>query len=448
MTDLNRQQRTASLPAGGVSLVVAGAGTGKTKTLVEKIKNVIASGKIRPGNMLVLTFSRKAAEEIKERIKAHAGEQAESITSGTFHSFCLRLLRENSGAFIISSGFDRFPRILDEQESRRLKLDIIKESLEMFLGLPLNVFYGLSENIEKYENKTIKKLKRLGIIKHLNDINNSFTERKRKECLIDYGDMMRYAIALLNSDMAVREKIVSRYRYIFVDEFQDTSTDNYMLLNLLLPERNPNLFLVGDDWQSIYGFRGSQVDYIIRARRFFPSVKIHKMSLNYRSRKEIVDLSNKFVRNNRYKTRKKLKSNKGRGGVISGHHVINLNHEIKVIRDILTNGAADSGDIAILYRNNWQGDLISKNIGDIIDGRAGSIKMMTMHSSKGLEFDTVIIAGVSDDIIPDQSNDIEEERRLLYVALTRARERLHVIHHECGADRLSVFAKELGFKAD
>ena len=92
MTELNRQQYAASLPGGGVSLVIAGAGTGKTKTLVEKVKNIIASGIARPGNILILTFSRKAAEEIKDRIKSQAGESAESVTSGTFHSFCLRYL--------------------------------------------------------------------------------------------------------------------------------------------------------------------------------------------------------------------------------------------------------------------------------------------------------------------------------------------------------------------
>ncbi len=447
MTDLNKQQYAASMADGGVSLVIAGAGTGKTKTLVEKVKNIIASGSVRPGNMLILNFSRKAAEEIKERVKSQVGETADSITSGTFHSLCLRLLRENGAAFIESSGFNKFPEILDEQESKRLKLDIIKDSLDKFLGLPLNVVCGLSENIEKHEKPVIKKLKRLGIIAQLDDINNKFMERKRADCLIDYGDMMHYATALLESHKAVREKIINRYRYIFVDEFQDTSEDNFRLLKLLLPEKNPNLFLVGDDWQSIYGFRGSQTDYIIRARRFFPAVKIYKMGINYRSKKELVNLSNKFIGNNRYKTRKKLKSQKGRGGGIRDYHVKDLNQEIKVIRDILTGGAADSPDVAILYRNNWQGDLISKNLTDIIGIKNGGIKLMTMHSSKGLEFDTVVIAGVSDHIIPDQSNDIEEERRLLYVALTRAKEKLYVIHHECGNDRLSIFAKELGFSA-
>lgn len=437
----------ASLPSGGVSLVIAGAGTGKTKTLVEKVNNVIAAATARPENMLILTFSRKAADEIKERIKSHTGDSAEKISAGTFHSFCLRLLRENQDEFIKAFSFDRFPDILDEDKREELKLSLIKDSLDKFLGLPVRVIYGLSENMDSLDKKTGKKLKQLGIISHLFSLNKRFSDFKRDRGLLDFGDMMDYAIKMLEGNKSIRDRVQRKYKYIFVDEFQDTSEDNFQLLKLLINDNDPSLFMVGDDWQSIYGFRGSKIDYIIKARRYFPGLEIYKLKVNYRSRKEIVKLSNAYIRNNKYKTRKKLKSHKGRGGAVKDYIVNGRDQEIRLIRDIIQNGAGDFKDIAVLYRNNWQGDIISKGLQDIDASVKEKLKLMTIHSSKGLEFDRVIIAGISDEIIPDQSNDIEEERRLLYVALTRAKERLYIIHHEQPDHRLALFADELGFKA-
>ncbi len=314
--------------------------------------------------------------------------------------------------------------------------------------MPIKYISGLLYNLNGLEKKTIKKLKRLGIIDQLNDFNKRFDEYKRSQHLLDFEDMINYTIKMLEDDRSLRDETAKRYRYIFVDEFQDTSEDNFRLLKLLTSGKESNLFMVGDDWQSIYGFRGSRVEYIIDAKKFFPDIDIHKLKLNYRSRREIVSLSNDFIKNNKNRTSKKLKSFKGKGGVINDYYAENLEEEIEIIRDILLNEVGDSSEIAILYRNNWQGNFIIKNINDADLLKPGRLQLMTIHSSKGLEFESVIIAGISDSIIPDSSSDIEEERRLLYVALTRAKENLHIIHHKSADKVLSLFAKELGFSVN
>lgn len=425
---------------GGVNLVIAGAGTGKTKTLVEKVRNIIKSG-ISPENILILTFSRKAAEEIRERVKSQTGENAGKITAGTFHSFCLSFLRSNRDLFIKKYGFNEFPLILDQDERDSLILEMLKERMDCFLGLPVTIVRGLLE--ADLDKKTYMKLKRLGIIDELEGFKKRFKEYKRSYNLIDFGDMMDFAIDFLANNTDVREKTVNRYQYILIDEFQDTSEDNFKLLKLLVPDK-PNLFLVGDDWQSIYAFRGARVEYIIKMKKYFPKVIVHKLTVNYRSKKEIVELSNKFIKHNKNRTSKKLSSFKGRGGHVEGHQVNDHKEEIDLIKDIIAAEETYSRDIAVIFRNNWQGKYILKELKDIRLLKSGDIKLMTIHSSKGLEFDNVIIAGVSDGIIPDPSTDIEEERRLLYVALTRAKERLHIIHHRPSDEELSLFARELG----
>lgn len=449
MTFLNRQQYLASLPDSGVSLVIAGAGTGKTKTLVEKVKNVISAGIAKPEEILILTFSSKAAQEIKDRVKSGIGNGAEYINSGTFHSFCLNFLRNNERAFQSSYGFVHFPRVIDQEEKVKLLKDELQDSLDRFLGLPVDVAAGLIDGLERLDKRIFEKLERMGITEELQNIRARYKTLKISQGLIDFNDMMEYTIDILSNNESIRQDTISKYKYIFVDEFQDTSEDNFLLLWLLLPDANPNLFLVGDDWQSIYGFRGSKVEYIVKMKKYFPNSIIYKLNLNYRSRKEIVKFTNNFIKKNKYRTSKKLKSAMGRGGIILDFCIDTLEEEVKVISGILKSekGKAqkDSNGVAVLYRNNWQGNYILNIL--LSEGiETDKLTFLTMHSSKGLEFDTVIIAGVSDKIIPDASADIEEERRLFYVALTRAKNALYIVHHRSADDELSIFARELGFK--
>ncbi|MCP4135119.1 MAG: ATP-dependent helicase [bacterium] len=457
MTQLNKQQFKASRPTGGISLVIAGAGTGKTKTLVEKVQNIIrdsstretppAGGSIKPENILILTFSRKAAEEIKERVMADIKTSASGINSGTFHSFCLGFLKDYREQFISAYGFKTFPAILDDNRREEIIAAILETRLKNFLGLPKAVVLTLALSMNTISDHTKNKLQSTGLFDALLEVTRLFAEEKRKLALIDFDDMMSFTIELLESDPELRAAVHQRYRYILVDEFQDTSDNNFKLIRLLLPEGKENLFAVGDDWQSIYGFRKARVEYIISMQRYFPGAAIHKLTINYRSRKEIVKISNSFIRKNRFRTKKRLLSFKGKGGKIFYYHVSDIEDEVSRVKSIIqkeyTHGRAPN--IAILYRNNWQGEHLRRGL-RLPGNEYREVQFMTMHASKGLEFDVVIIAGVSDKIIPDKTTDLEEERRLFYVALSRAKERLHVVSHFNDEGVVSRFGRELGMK--
>ncbi len=439
MSDLNKEQYRASRADTGVSLVLAGAGTGKTKTLVEKVGNVMGELGIDPSGVLLLTFSRKAAEELRDRVASRCGRGGE-ITAGTFHSFCFDLLRRNSGALMEAGGFSRFPSVIDDEERKEMMLELIRRDLARFMGVPAVVIHDLLMRGNRLDGWKKRKIEDSGLGAKLALLDDEYRDAKRRKCLIDYDDMMICAIDLLERNRAVRAGVLERYRYVFVDEFQDVSDDNIRLLKLLLPDREGNLFAVGDDWQSIYGFRGASVEYIVNMKRHFPDARIYRLTVNYRSRKEIVSLAGGFIKHNNHRTRKRLISSRGKGGLVRFYRVHDLNGEADAVREIVSRHDPDR-TLAVLYRNNWQGKYLRECLGG---DRIAGISFMTMHASKGLEFDRVIVAGVCDSVLPDGDNDIEEERRLLFVACTRARDELHVIVHISDDGEVSRFGKELG----
>ena len=312
MEKMKREQKKASLPDGGVSLVIAGAGTGKTWTLVEKVKNLIGEGKYSGENILVLTFSRKAAEEIRERVSSEVGKAGAGISAGTFHSFCLNLLKENSSLFLSCSGYRSFPRVLSREEKMEMISGLVKKRLRDLMGIPLEVACGLAAE-DEFKRSVEKKLLRTGILPVLREISAGYRSAKAHLCLIDFEDMILHAAALMRGNDDMTRRLQERFRYILVDEFQDTSPDNFEIIRLLLPPKDRNFFAVGDDWQSIYGFRKAEIGYIIHMKKYFPEARIYRLSINYRSRREIVDLSNRFIGKNRYRTRKKLVSSRGKG---------------------------------------------------------------------------------------------------------------------------------------
>jgi DNA helicase-2/ATP-dependent DNA helicase PcrA len=435
---LNKDQLRASLPDFGVNIVLAGAGAGKTKTLVEKVVNIINHTHIKPENILIMTFSRKAAEEIKSRVVLNAGDSADKITSGTFHSFCLYLIRQYKERFLEISGFSKFPEVINEDDGDIILNEIIIENKEKLHGLPFNIVYGFIKSRRFLKHGITAKLESTGLLKIIDEMINKYSEVKRKKLFIDFDDMMFYAAAILESTSIIKNEVHDKFRYIFVDEYQDTSGENFMLLKQLLPEK-PNLFAVGDDFQSIYGFRGSCLDYIVKPEKYFNKPGKHILRVNYRSKKEIVTIAGRFIKKNKNRSSKKLISHKGPGGLIKEKFVADFEEEVFYLKELLD--TLESRDIAILYRNNFQGLFIRKML-ETDDSR---VKFMTIHASKGLEFDTVILAGLSDKIIPDRSSDIEEERRLIYVAITRARENLYLIFHMKGGNEYPYFAKELGY---
>ena len=442
MEGLNKEQFMASRGDGGISLVIAGAGTGKTKTLVEKIKNIIITGIVAPENILVLTFSKKAALEIKERVVRDIKDKADAITAGTFHSFCLSILKYYKKDFIESEDFKMFPKVIGEDEKSDIFNKIIASRLHEFRGIPIPVIREMAETPCKINETSLKGLNSAGILTSISLVNTEFLEKKKKLCFIEFEDMIDFTISLFEQRPDIRADVLCRYKYILVDEFQDTSDNNVELIKYLLPEKNKNLFAVGDDWQSIYGFRDARVEYIINIKKYFPEVDIHRLKINYRSKKEIVKLSSKFVCGNKNRTKKKLISHRGKGANIKVLFVGDIDEEAELISDLIKKSSSVTNDIAVIYRNNFQGDYLRSIItGPFADNIEA--EFITMHRSKGLEFHTVIIAGVSDKIIPDKKSCLEEERRLFYVALSRAKDNLFIICHKNKNDELPRCAKEL-----
>jgi len=439
MSELNKEQYRASRGDTGVSLVLAGAGTGKTTTLVEKVRSVMRDLRIDPEHILVLTFSRRAAEELRERIGTMCGG-GRGINAGTFHSFCFDLLRRHGAALTAAAGFSRFPSVADDESRKEIIGELIRRDLARFLGMPAGVVYDLVTGRSALGGWKRKKLDDSGLGAELALLSEEYRRTKQQRNIIDYDDMMGFAVGLLESDGAIRAEVHARCRYVFVDEFQDVSDENMRLLKLLLPERDRNLFAVGDDWQSIYGFRGASVEHILKMRRHFPETVIHHLTMNYRSRGEIVALACRFIRHNRRRTRKRLRSGRGKGGAVRFHSVRSLEEEAGVVRELAA-GHDPARTLAVVYRNNWQGRYLKDRLGG---GELPGVIFMTMHASKGLEFDRVIVAGVCDSVLPDGDNDIEEERRLLFVACTRARDELHVIVHVNDEGEISRFGRELG----
>ena len=231
---------------------------------------------------------------------------------------------------------------------------------------------------------------------------------------------------------------------MFVDEFQDVSDDNFRLLKLILPERGGNLFAVGDDWQSIYGFRSARVEYIVRMKRLFPrglgSPSHGQLSLPPGDRLAVRPLYPEEP-----VPHQEAPDGPSRQGRLRPAHCQSppLRRRPAPSRSSLR-GRAPGATLAVLFRNNWQCQYF-RECGSALD-RAG-VSVMTMHASKGLEFDTVIVAGVRDGVIPDPESGIEEERRLLYVACTRARDELAVIAHVNDRGEMARFGRELGIAA-
>jgi len=439
--DLNREQLKTALYPCGVDLVIAGAGTGKTRTLAEKAGMLIKNG-MDPASILLLTFSRKAALEIRDRVKGFYGDAASAIAAGTFHSFCLGFLEDHAGLFVKRFGFGKFPSVLNEDAKGAVLAGIVKGRLDRFLGLPAGVIIQLCEGHCGRGPVIMKKLESSGLNGSISDLKDDYMKYKIANDLMDFEDMIGFTCRLMAEDDVLRDSIRDGIHYVLVDEYQDTSPGDFELLNLIMDPAKRNLFSVGDDWQSIYGFRRASVGYTVRMKKYFPEARIHRLGINYRSRAEIIELSSRFIRRNRFRTSKKLISSRGRGGRVVFFTVKNPGEEASIITGIIEKESRPGNEIAVLYRNNWQGEVLSVSLG--IDPSGFNVRLMTMHSSKGLEFDTVIIAGISDGIIPDQGAEIEEERRLLYVAMTRARDRLYLIAHFNPGGELSRFARELG----
>ncbi len=360
LNNLNKSQLKSVVDSNGPSIVIAGAGAGKTRVLTYKIVHLISKG-VNPFNILGLTFTNKAAREMKNRIEKIVGSDAKNIWMGTFHSIFAKILRYESELIGYSSNFS----IYDTDDSKSLLRRIIKN-----LNLDIDIYKvnQVQSRISSLKNNLIT----------VNAYNNNFDLKKQdliskrekigliyetynKECFkadaMDFDDLLLKTNELLHNYPKILHKYQMKFQHILVDEYQDTNHAQYLIIKSLA-SLNENLFVVGDDAQSIYSFRGANIDNILNFQKDYPDASIFKLEQNYRSTKNIVNAANSIIKNNKNQYFKNVWTDNESGEKIFIKENFNDNEEaINVansINSIKVQEFSPNLDFAILYRTNAQ----------------------------------------------------------------------------------------------
>lgn len=351
---LNDRQREAVLYKNGPLLVLAGAGSGKTSVLTSSIAYKIKEESINPRNILAITFTNKAANEMKDRIKNLLDMDVTYLWIGTFHSICARILRMNIDKIGYSNNFT----IYDTQDQRTLIRDIIKD-----LGYKDDINPRLAQSIiSNAKNRSLDPedfLKMNFYMQNADEIAEIFKiyEKKKFEYnALDFDDLIEKVLELFSKDKEVLNYYQNKFDYIFVDEFQDTNNSQYELIKFIAG-KNQNVVAVGDADQSIYSFRGADIRNILNFEKDFPGTKIIKLEQNYRSTTKILKTANELIANNLERKEKNLWTDNGDGADVIYKETSVESEEsqfvIDTIRNLLAEGYKES-DIVILYRTNAQ----------------------------------------------------------------------------------------------
>lgn len=390
LTELNKeQQRAATLlwenPFQALQ-VVAGAGSGKTTTLVAAVSSAIEHG-FSQEKIAVLTFSRRAAQELKERLAHHS---IFPQFCGTLHALAFKILRTNGSKKRL---------ILHAHEKKAI---LLRNLFSHYEHIPQNILLRRGF-LNPTEEKTLE---------------DSFASELNSEGLLDFDGMVPQATEIL-----IAKESPSLFDVLFVDEYQDTSPDQARFIEALSPKK---LFVVGDDWQSIYRFRGADVtltrDFLIH----HPNAKRTMLLTNYRSQKKIVRLGNRAIRLSKSYVKKKLNAHHAsRATPVCYFTEAETAAEVwkKFCAHVFKDRSLFPEKTTVLVRTNAVRRLIEKTLPE-------GFEVMTIHKSKGLEFDNVLIFGIAEHIIPHRENDFDEEVRLFYVAMTRARHTLAFVSWE------------------
>lgn len=305
--DLNAQQLEAVQFKNGAVLVIAGAGSGKTKTLTYRVARLIEDG-VSPENILLLTFTRKAADEMLNRAVMILDSRCEKVAGGTFHSFANFILRKYSNYLELRNNFTIIDRADAEDVINHLRSKVIEKQEKRF---PRK--HTILDIYSKAVNKNLcakdvieREYKQFEhCVDKINEISLRYAEYKRANSLLDYDDLLLYLRTLLQSNEEIRKKISNQYKYILIDEYQDTNTLQADIIKLLASGHN-NVMAVGDDSQSIYSFRGANFRNILDFPDIFPDTKIIKLEQNYRSSQNILALTNRIIEKAKEKYAKKL----------------------------------------------------------------------------------------------------------------------------------------------
>jgi len=558
---LSDPQREAVEYKDGPLLIAAGAGSGKTRTLTERIIKMIGRG-VAPKKIVAITFTNKAADEMKRRIKKGMGKNTsgEAPFIGTFHSFCARILRKEA------KHLGRTPSyvIFDGNDSKKLIRKVLKSVEHSGAQTPAKTGWEIS----RVKSNLLDPAE---LEEPIKTIYETYESELKRQNAFDFDDLIEKVVRLFLKSPAVLQKYQNMYSHILVDEYQDINTCQYEIVRLLSKEHD-NITVVGDDQQSIYGFRWSDFTNFLNFEKDWPEAKIIKLGENYRSSGNIVKASAGLIKNNKLQRTKELWTGNEPGDLVKVIGTGDADEEANIIIDtIIDRGRAN--EAAVLYRTNAQSraleqalnfnsipydiygglrfyerreikdvvaalrfatnpkDEISKeriektfrkkireelieklpihaknltvlellgyvlkttdyfeylraqftnseeraeNIAELVrfastfndlsdfvervtllqatdklyDGEEKAVRLMTIHLAKGLEFDDVYIVGVSEGLLPHQKSllsaeNIEEERRLAYVAMTRAKNRLHISFYSFASRFLYEIPPEL-----
>ena len=351
--NMNENQLKAILKTQGAVMVIAGAGSGKTRVLTNRIAYLIAKKNVLESNILAITFTNKAAKEMKERIYSLVGETSKYIWINTFHSMCVRILRQH----IDLLGYNKNFTILDTSEQKTIIKNIVKErNLSEDSYQPNNILKIISNS--KNSMISVNEMKaqaRFGFMKNVAEIYEYYQKYLKKNSVLDFDDLMLKTIVLFEKHPEVLAIYQNKFEYIHVDEYQDTNVIQYKLIKML-SEVHKNICVVGDDDQSIYSWRGACSDNIINFEKDYEDVEVIFLDQNYRSNSTILDAANAVIKNNTYRKDKALWSENKGGDKITVYAATNDKDETddiaKKILDLKAQGV-DYKDIAILYRANY-----------------------------------------------------------------------------------------------
>jgi len=352
LDNLNPEQKEALLHCKGPLLVLAGAGSGKTRVITYKFAYLVKNKKLSPTSIFTVTFTNKAADEMKSRIRDILKVDCTNYWIGTFHSQCRRILRQE----IKTIGYSPDFCIYDEEDQCHLIRQILKE-FKMYEAL----YKGVASRISYLKASLITPEDFLasgdsyGFDERLARIYRRYQEELKRANALDFDDLIYLTVKLFKEHPKILERYQDIFSYILVDEFQDTNIAQYLLIKLLA-SRHGNICVVGDDDQSIYKFRGANVENIKRFEEDFPGLKIIKLEKNYRSTQNILDVSGAVISMNKDRKEKRLWTDRGAGEKVCytlfGNEIEEARYIAKTIKDLYLKGKYQFGDFAILYRLN------------------------------------------------------------------------------------------------
>ncbi|MGM7683257.1 DNA helicase PcrA [Cytobacillus sp. Hm23] len=401
LTGLNPQQQEAVKATDGPLLIMAGAGSGKTRVLTHRIVYLMTEKEIAPWNILAITFTNKAAREMKDRIQSLLGPAAEEIWISTFHSMCVRILRKDIDRIGINRNFS----ILDSSDQQSVVKNILKEkNIDPKKFDPRTILSTISSakneliDAEEYSKQTGSYYEET-----VSNVYSEYESRLRKNQALDFDDLIMSTIHLFKRVPEVLEYYQRKFQYIHVDEYQDTNRAQYMLVKMLA-ERLENLCVVGDSDQSIYRWRGADIANILSFEKDYPDANVILLEQNYRSSKRILQAANKVIEQNMNRKPKNLWTDNPEGNKISYYRANNEFSEAQYaagkINDLVGSGSKKLSDFAILYRTNAQSRvveevLLKSNINYTI---VGGIKFYDRKEIKDILAYLRVIANPDDDI--------------------------------------------------